>query len=183
VQELLSLGRSRFAAMRILTRQNICTCGDQIGKRFSRSRPIDAGLCRSSRRNSYCAYAATRSEWGKSRHGANQRFAYRDDLSFLKQPPEAFPIFFIAEGIKVRSHGLVYIYAQRGIEVLGNSCHIAQAKVVRLHHDRDDGHRNAKLHAPLCLLVNQCPIPRPALRVLVGLCGVIERELDVVESY
>src|ERR1700728_223138 len=34
---------------------------------------------------------------------------------------------------------------------------------------------------PFCLLVDECPIAMPALCVLFGLRGVIERELDVME--
>ena len=35
---------------------------------------------------------------------------------------------------------------------------------------------------PFCLLVDECPIAIPALRVLFGLRGVIEGELDVMEG-
>ncbi len=33
-----------------------------------------------------------------------------------------------------------------------------------------------------CLLVDECPIALPALCILFGLHGVIERELDVMEG-
>src|SRR5258708_6722593 len=35
---------------------------------------------------------------------------------------------------------------------------------------------------PFSLLVDECPIAMPALRILFRFCGVIERELDVMES-
>src|SRR5258706_13624512 len=35
---------------------------------------------------------------------------------------------------------------------------------------------------PFYLLVDECPITMPALRILFGLRGVIERELDVMEG-
>src|ERR1700680_3789587 len=35
---------------------------------------------------------------------------------------------------------------------------------------------------PFCLLVDECPIAMPALCILFGLRGVIERELDVMEG-
>src|SRR4029077_16643099 len=35
---------------------------------------------------------------------------------------------------------------------------------------------------PFCLLVDECPIAMPALYILFGLGGVIERELDVMEG-
>ena len=53
--------------------------------------------------------------------------------------------------------------------------------MIRLHHDGDDGYRNTQPETPFCLLVDECPIARPALCILFGLRWVIERELDVVE--
>src|SRR6266446_1943309 len=35
---------------------------------------------------------------------------------------------------------------------------------------------------PFCLVVDECPVARPALSILFGLGGVIERELDVMEG-
>src|SRR6202167_4866021 len=55
-------------------------------------------------------------------------------------------------------------------------------QIVRFHHHGDDGYRNAQLEASFCLLVDEFPIPFPALRILLDLRRVIERELDVMES-
>ena len=77
---------------------------------------------------------------------------------------------------------LVPVVPCASVKLFGDSRHVRQTQVVRLHHDGDDGYRNTQPETPCCLLVDECPIAMPALCILFGLRGVIERELDVMEG-
>ena len=138
-------------------------------------------MCRGSRRHADGANATTRPERRESSHGSNQRLADRDHISLGKKPTESFPVLFVAQRVSVRSHGLVHIHSQGSVELFRNSRDFRQTQVVRFHHHSDDGHRNAQLYTTLSLLVNECPIARTALRILLGFGWIIERELDVMK--
>src|SRR6516164_6341208 len=155
---------------------------DQIREGLARSGPIDAGLYRSSGCDSYGAHATTTSERWEPCHRANERLANRDYIGLLKEAAEALPVLFVAQGIDVRSHGLIDVHSQGSVKPFGYSRHIRQTQVIRLHHDRYDGYGHAQSYTSLCLLMDELPITRSALPVLFRLGGIVERELDVVEG-
>src|SRR5581483_1141462 len=97
---------------------------NQIWKGLTRPWPIYARLCRGPRCHSYCAHTTTDSERWEPCHCANERFANSNHVGFLKKAAEPFPVLFVTEGINIRSHGLVYIHSQRGLELFGYSRHI-----------------------------------------------------------
>jgi hypothetical protein len=60
----------------------------------------------------------------ESGHRSNKRLADGDYIGLVKQSAEGFPVFFVAEGINVRSYGLVDIHSQRSVKLFGDSRHI-----------------------------------------------------------
>src|SRR5262249_47552917 len=46
----------------------------------------------------------------------------------------------------------------------------------------DDGYRHTQPHATLSLLMDELPVSKTALRILLRLRGIVEGKLDVVKS-
>src|ERR1700733_11468322 len=95
---------------------------------------------------------------------------------------EPFPILFVGKRIDIGSHGLVNVDAQGSVKLFGCARDLRQAQVVRLHHDGGDSDWNAEPYATLRLLMDEFPIAVSALCILLCLCRVIERELNVVKG-
>src|SRR5208282_4071095 len=155
---------------------------DQIRQRLTRSWPINTGLRSSTWRNPHGAHAASTPQWREPRHRSNQWLANGDHIRLCKKPPEAFPVLFVGKRVEVGSHRLVHIHSQGSVKLFGYSRDLRQARVVRLHHDGDNGYGHAQSHTTFRLLVDQGPIAGSALCILLGFGRVIERELDVMKD-
>src|SRR5271170_3445254 len=119
-------------------------------------------------------------EWWETCHRSHQWLTDGNYICLRKQALEALPVLFVGEGISVGSHRLIYVHSQRSVKLFGHSCHFGQTQIVRLHHDRDDGHGYSQPHATLRLSQDQLPVAWSALCILFLLRRVIKRELDIV---
>src|SRR5262245_2809718 len=155
---------------------------EQQIERCARSRPIHARLHRRARCHPHGGNPAAAAAGRQSCHRAHQRLADRNRLGLRKEGPEAVPVFFIGEGENVGADRLIDIDAQRGLICFRYLGDLGQAIVVRSHHDGDERDRHAELAAACGLLVNEPPVSRAALLVLLRLGRIVERKFDILKS-
>jgi hypothetical protein len=113
-------------------------------------------------------------EWRKACQGSYQGLADGDHIGAFKQLPKSLPVFFIRELVEIGPHCLIDVYTQGSAKPVGDSRHLRQTEVVRLHHNGDDRYRDAQPYTTVRLLMDELPVPRAALRILLLLSGVIQ---------
>src|SRR5262249_2358808 len=132
--------------------------------------------------NRHGAYAAPACGGWEGCHRPYRGLADGDGIRALQQLPKPLPVFFIRQCVEIGPHCLIDVDPQRSTKAFSDSRDIRQPQVVRLHHDRDDGYGHAEPHTTLGLLMDERPVSRAALRILLLWCWVIQRKLDVVEG-
>jgi hypothetical protein len=151
-------------------------------ERVARAGPVHAGLDRRAWRHAHRPFAAAALAAWQPRHRPHERLAYRERVGFREEALEPLPVLLVLQRERLRAHRLVDVHSQRSTIRGGDAGELRETQVVRSHHDGDERDRHAEPPAARRLLVDEVPVAGTALRVLLLLRRIVERQLHVVKG-